>query len=301
MQSGYYNGYNGLSLLSYALSISKDNIHLSGGWSDSFTNKSGSTIFSPSLGNKHALNIKGCKNITIRDIIIRNFLADGSLAHQSGAGIEIFNVTNLTIENIHFSNNISINKGGGLYIQTSTNVRIISSVFYSNITTNYGGAVSGYDSSIYISNSQFINNVSKESAGALSIEMGSLISKNSGFFQNNALKGMGGAIYLNRTMEFGCEMVSNIIMSNEANYYGGAVYMNETKINMSYNSFSINSSFSTVDDGIYCDSKSHFEFFNNQITYHPSWGATFVTTDSTILESMNTFLGNGNNGIRTIP
>lgn len=151
-------------------------------------------------GNGHSIDAKGksrifiCtgKNITIKNITLKNgFAMPDHGGNVNGGAIEI-DGGSLHIYNSHLSNNVA-NKGGAIFKGGHSELDIVDSTFSNNLANDGDG-------------------------GAISVPLG-VLNVNGSTFSNNIAKNYGGAIYITNA-NF---KIQKCMFSDNKAEYGGAV------------------------------------------------------------------------------
>ena len=181
-----------------------------------------------------------------------------------GIGINLYYITNIVILRSCFSNLYS--GYAIIYSESSETIEIIESIFINN-TSQYvkdsysyyyyyywGGAVHIFSNSrsVIINHTTFINNTSTLSGAALSIlrSRGSILIHESIFVNNTAVKGEGGALYLNgypeqrylyTTSVDGIIITKSTFIRNTANTNCGVFTATETRVSLTDSAFYYNS------------------------------------------------------------
>ena len=155
--------------------------------------------------SSRVIRLENFTNATLKNLIVANGRVFGgeqySETTNSGAGIQTGNSSTLTLENCEVNNNVA-GFGGGIYAGLRGTTIVLNSKFSGNdgsLTdgTERGAGAIGTKSggSLTIRGSQFTNNKGSYSAAVNNL-LGSLTIEDSKFIGNVAVKGVGGAVYV---------------------------------------------------------------------------------------------------------
>lgn len=116
----------------------------------------------------------------------------------TGGAIDAYKAT-ITAEGCIFRDNESVTYGGAIYLNTDSNATLTKCEFYSNSAISekgYGGALSGYKSTVNVSDSLFEENNAYRNGGAIYVTSGMVVTaEDSKFISNYTSTWSGGAIY----------------------------------------------------------------------------------------------------------
>ena len=265
------------------------------------------TILSAEIGDPdlitdntyHVVRVDGLKNgATLDGFTLTGGYATVSQNFQStGAGIFIYNSTNISLSNLKVINNTAASNGGGIGIRGSSAV-IENVVAEDNICTNasngFGGGVYIYDSSVVINNLMSARNSSYGGMGASISSSSDVFMENSTIKDNFPLgstKGTGGGLDVASSSRVTLENV--IVTGNSANDGGGIRAQNSQ---LAANNTTISENISTNTGGGIHSVNGTTALTNTVVNSNTSGnngGGIYSSGSSTILKLINsTISGN---------
>lgn len=141
-----------------------------------------------------AIKAESGTNITLNGTTFEG----NTTAGTTGGAIDAYKAT-ITAEDCIFRDNESVTHGGAIYLNTESNATLTKCKFYSNSAISekgYGGALSGYKSTVKVSDSLFEENKAYRNGGAIYVTSGMVvIAEDSEFVSNYTSTWSGGAIY----------------------------------------------------------------------------------------------------------
>jgi predicted outer membrane repeat protein len=159
-------------------------------------NKSNRVFFVSEAGSN---GTKGGK-FTLKNLTI----ADGFIANDRGAAVDLRDGGVLTLENVQFYNNVST--AGAVSARRNTVVTVLNSKFVGNdgatlndglaggVSPTSGGISVLHDGKLTIKNSEFINNKGTYGGGVGSLFTETIVENS--IFRNNTSTGFGGGLYV---------------------------------------------------------------------------------------------------------
>jgi len=177
-----------------------------------------------------------CSPILLNNVISYNTATGGN------AGISLFNNVNAYLESNIISNNTANEHVGGIMISDSSPTLVGNVIRDNSALTNTGGIHIQSDSSPVLLNNIICNNTAETYIGGVTVLLGSETSvttiKNCQIYGNTAGLSGGGLRVYDATVD----VINCIISDNQAGTYGGGVAIYEnSNINISYTTITVNS------------------------------------------------------------
>ncbi len=173
-------------------------------------------------------------NAILSHLIIKDNIATGSPAHDTGGGIYCGN-SSLTLSDLQIENNFGERCGGLFCIDSHPELNNVN--FIGNISDSSGGGVYGYNGTIDISNGSFIGNSAVEGGGLYNFNSNTYL-EGVTFTGNTAIR-EGGGISNESSLEFSSENRCNIYLNNVENRYGGSDICSTEPVSVYVDTFTV--------------------------------------------------------------
>ena len=186
-----------------------------------------------------------------------------------GGAIQVKDFSKVRISDCLFYHNYSFYSGGAIYLWNS-DIRLVRSVFRNNYSGNtgsvygYGGGFCGMYSSPDLKENGFYENASTGIGGGVSFDGCNPVFNNNILINNRSA--LGGALGILRSSP-GLPMANNLIMENEAEYFGGGICC--IRSFPVFSNLTITGNESASGGGFYCNDSAVPSIYNSII-----WGNT---------------------------